>query len=48
MNWPILIFDTSLSGIREYPRPTTNGLWNDDVAQGTGVEGIEQPNENAG
>ena len=46
MNWPVLIFITSFSGIGEYPGPTTNGLWSDDVAQGTGVEGIEEPNEN--
>ena len=46
MNWRVLIFVTSFSGIKEYPAPTTNGLWSDDVTQGTGVEGIEEPNEN--
>ena len=46
MNSPVLIFVTSFSGIREYPGPVTNGLRSDYVAQGTGVEGIEEPNEN--
>ena len=45
MNWTILVFDTSFSRIGEYPGPTTNGLWSNDVAQGTVVEGIEKPNE---
>lgn len=46
MNWPVLIFVTSFSGIVGYPGPTTNGIWSDDVAQGTGVEGIQEPKEN--
>ena len=46
MNWPVLIFITSFSGIDEYPEPTTNGLLSADMAQGTGMEGIEEPNKN--
>ena len=46
MNWPVLIFITSFSGIGKYPEPTTNNLWSDGMAQGTGLEGIEEPNEN--
>ena len=46
MNWPVLIFVTSFSGIREYPGPTIDSLWSDKVAQETGVKGIEEPNAN--